>query len=79
MPEQKGMEKKKRAQKIREALAPGRVERDEHGEARPANLTPNGGPHIELERLRPKTWSKFDLSNAGTTWPTYELGQPRRC
>ena len=28
--------------------APGRVERDEQGEARRANSTPNGGPHLEL-------------------------------
>ena len=38
--------------------APGRVERDEQGEARRANTTPNGGPHLELliGRLRLKTW-----------------------
>ena len=28
--------------------APGRVERDEQGEARRAYTTPNGGPHLEL-------------------------------
>ena len=28
--------------------APGRVERVEQGEARRANTTPNGGPHLEL-------------------------------
>ena len=40
---------------------PCRVEGDERGEARRANTTPNGGPHIELERLRLKAWSKSDL------------------
>ena len=35
-------------------VAPGRVGRDEHGEARRANRTPNGGPHLELERSRLK-------------------------
>ena len=35
--------------------APGRVGRDEQGEARRANTTPNGGPHLELGRLRLKT------------------------
>ena len=32
-------------------------ERDEHGEARQANLnlTPNGGPHLDLGRIRLKT------------------------
>ena len=49
--------------------ARGRVERDEQGEARRANTTPNGGPHLELERLRLKTWSKSDFSIA-ETWPT---------
>ena len=52
-------------------VAPGRVGRDEHGEARRANTTPNGGPHLELERLRLKTWSKSDFSIAEKTWPTY--------
>ena len=28
--------------------APGRVERDEQGKARPGSTTPNGGPHLEL-------------------------------
>ena len=53
--------------------APGRVERDEKGEARRANTTPKGGPHLELRvgRLRLETWSKSDLSIAETTWPTY--------
>ena len=36
--------------------ASGRVGRDEHGEARRANTTPNGGPHLELGRLRLKTY-----------------------
>ena len=51
--------------------APGRVGRDEQGEARRANTTPNGGPHLELGRLRLETWSKSDFSNAETTWPTH--------
>ena len=51
-------------------VAPGRFGRDEHGKARRANTTPNGGPHLELERLRLKTWSKSDFSIAETTWPT---------
>ena len=50
---------------------PGRVGRDEHGKARRANTTPNGGPHLELERLRLKTCSKSGLSIAETTWSTY--------
>ena len=29
--------------------------------ARQANSTPNGGPHLELTRLRLKTWSKIDF------------------
>ena len=32
--------------------ARGRVDRDKQDEARRANTTPNGGPHLELERLR---------------------------
>ena len=52
-------------------VRPGRVRRDEHGEARRANTTPNGGPHLELGRLRLKTWSKSNFSIAQTTWPTY--------
>ena len=51
--------------------APSRVGRDEQGEARRANTTPNGGPHLELGRLRLKTWAKSDFSIAETTWPTY--------
>ena len=50
--------------------ASGRVGRDEQGEAGRANTTPNGGPHLELGRLRLKTWSKSDFSIA-ETWPTY--------
>ena len=42
-------------------VAPGRVGREEQGEARRANTTPEGGPHLELERLRLRTWSKFLL------------------
>ena len=49
--------------------APGRVGRDEQGEARRAITTPNGGPHLELGRLRLKTWSRSDFSIA-ETWPT---------
>ena len=40
-------------------VAPGRVGRDEHGEARRANTTPNGGPNLGLERLRLKTLSNL--------------------
>ena len=47
-------------------VAPGRFGRDEHGEARPANTTPNGGPHLELGYLRLKTWSKSHFSIAET-------------
>ena len=43
----------------------------EQGVASRANTTPNGGPHLELGRLRLKTWSKSDFSIAETTWPTY--------
>ena len=48
-----------------------RVGRDEQGEVRRANTTPNGGPDLELGRLRPETRSKFDLSIAETTEPIY--------
>ena len=41
------------------------------GEARRANTTQNGEPHLELECLRLKTWCKSDFSTAETTWPTY--------
>ena len=51
--------------------ASGRVGRYEQDEARRANTTPNGGPHLELGRLRRKTWSKSDLSIAETTGPPY--------
>ena len=51
--------------------APGRAGTDEHGEARRANTTPNGGPQFELQRLRLKTWSKFDFSIAEMTQSTY--------
>ena len=51
--------------------APGRVGRDERGEARRANSTPNGGPYLMLGRLRVKTWSKSGFSIAERTWPTY--------
>ena len=51
-------------------VAPDRVGRGEHCEARRANTTPNGRPHLELERLRLKTWSKSDFSIA-ETWPRY--------
>ena len=50
---------------------PDRVVRDAQGEARRANTTPNGGTHLELERLPLKTWSKSDFSIAETTWPAY--------
>ena len=42
-----------------------------HDEQRPH--TPNGGPHLELGRLRLKARSKSDFSTsiAETTWPTY--------
>ena len=49
----------------------GRVGREEQDEARRANTTPSGGPHLELGRLRLKTWSKTDFSIAETTGPTY--------
>ena len=47
--------------------ASGRVGRDEQGEERRAITAPNGGPHLELGRLRLKTWSKSDFSIAETT------------
>ena len=50
--------------------APGRVGRDEKGEARRADTTSNDGSHLELRRLRLKSWSKCDFSIAETTWPT---------
>ena len=51
--------------------APGRIGRDDQGEARRENTTPNGGPYLKLGRLRLKTWSKFDFPTAETTWPTH--------
>ena len=36
----------------------------EHGQARRANTTPNGGPPVELERLGLKIWSKSDFAIA---------------
>ena len=51
--------------------APGRVGRDEQCEAHRANATPNGGLHLGLGRLVPKTRSKSHFSIAPTTWPTY--------
>ena len=39
-------------------------------EARPAISAPRGGPHLDLGRVRLKTWSKSDSSIAGMTWPT---------
>ena len=36
---------------------PGRFVRNEQRKARQANTTPNGGPHLELGRLRLKTCS----------------------
>ena len=48
-----------------------RVGRGEQGEARPAISAPRGGPHLDLGRLRLKTWSKSDFWIAETTWPTY--------
>ena len=50
---------------------PGRVGRDEQGEARRAKTKPNSGPPLELERVRLKTWSISDFSIAETTWSTY--------
>ena len=48
--------------------APGRVGRGEQGEPRRANRTPNGGPRLELGRLRLKSCSKSDFSIAETTY-----------
>ena len=47
--------------------APGRVGRGKQAEARRANSTSNVGPHLELRRVRLKTWSKSDFSIAQTT------------
>ena len=46
---------------------PGTIGRGEQGEARRAQSTPNGGPHLELGQLRLKTWSKSDFSISQTT------------
>ena len=46
----------------------GKVGRGEQSEARRANSTPNGEPHLELGRLRLKTWSNSDFSIAQTTY-----------
>ena len=43
----------------------------EQDEARPAISAPRGGPHLDLGRLRLKTWSNSDFSIAETTWPIY--------
>ena len=51
--------------------ASGRVGGDERGKARRANITSNGGPHLERGRLRLITSSKSDFSIAETTGPTY--------
>ena len=40
------------------------------GEARPEINAPRGGHHLDLGRLRLKTWSNSDFSIAGTTWAT---------
>ena len=50
---------------------PVRVGRYEESEAHGAITTPTGAPHLELGRLRHKTWSKPDYSIADATWPTY--------
>ena len=47
--------------------ATGRVRRGEQGEAWRANSRPNVGSHLELGRLRLKTWSKSDVTIAQTT------------
>ena len=48
-------------------VAPGIDGREEEGEARRANTTPNGGPNLELERLRLRTLPNFGFSNGETT------------
>ena len=50
---------------------PVRFGRYEESEAHRANTKPTGAPHLELGRLRHKTWSKPDYSIADATWPTY--------
>ena len=49
--------------------APGRVERDNQGEARRPNTTSNGGLHLEIRRLRIKNRYKYDVLIDQTTWP----------
>ena len=51
--------------------APVRGGRDEQGEARQANTTPNRGAHLELGRLWLNTWSQSDFLIAEMTWPTH--------
>ena len=48
----------------------GRFGTDEQGEVHRAKYTPNGGPLLELGRLR-LTWSKSDFTIAESTWSTY--------
>ena len=52
-------------------VAPGIDGREEEGEARRANTTPNGGPNLELERFRLRTLPNFGFSNGETTWETH--------
>ena len=49
-----------------------RAGRGEQGEARPAINAPRSGHHLDLERLRLKTWSEFGFSIA-ETWRTYSI------
>ena len=42
-----------------DASTANRAERDEQVEASRPNITPSDGPHLELARLRLKTWSKY--------------------
>ena len=62
---------------------PGRVGRDEQREARRANTTPNGGPHLELGRVRFNTRSKSDFSIVEMTRATHLYihlqGSPSGC
>ena len=52
--------------------APGKVGRDEQGEARRANTTPNGWwTSSRARELRLNIWLKSDLSIAETTGSTY--------
>ena len=49
--------------------APGRVGRDDQGEAHRANTTPNGGPHLELglllQEFAPCDWTTATALPAG--------------